>query len=75
MAAAFFTAASTLLSPSRFLLADVRAHPLLDELECALVLRHFEQPHGKAVRLLDHVWQELGVLGEAQAVPAGRVSC
>lgn len=56
--------------------ADVRAHPLLDELECALVLGHFEQLHGsplvgcEAAHLPDHVPHELGVFGEAPASPA-----
>lgn len=43
----------------------VNAHALLDELECALVLGHFEQLHGggrTAAHLQDHIPQELGVL-------------
>ena len=55
---------------------DVHAHPLLDELECALVLGHFEQLQGapligcKAAHFLDHVPYELGVLSEAPTTPA-----
>ena len=56
--------------------ADVCPHPLLDELECPLVLGDLEQLHvlslrrGEAPRLPDHVPYELGVLGEAPTAAA-----
>lgn len=74
--------ASTLLSSSRFLLARMWVPTLvLMNLSARLSLENFEQLHGaplvgrKAAHLPDHVRQELGVLGEAHAAPAGRVSC
>ena len=50
--------------------ADVCPHPLLDELECPLVLGDLEQLHGsslvrgEATHLPDHVPHELGVFRE-----------
>lgn len=54
----------------------MRAHPLFDELECALVLEHFGQLRSipligrEGAHLPGLVPHELGVLGEAPAAPA-----
>lgn len=56
--------------------ADVCPHPLVDELECPLVLGDLEQLHvlslrrGEAARLPDHVPYELGVFVEAPTAAA-----
>lgn len=61
---------------------DVHACLLLDELECTLVLGHFQQLHVaqlcEAAHLLDHVPHEIGLLSEVPAwspVPRSSSPC